>query len=97
MIKIINSSKDSVIKEFTKYQKNKRDDNIINSLFSHTNGKILEVIEISPKNDCETGKPFSKIINVEKKEQKLDFKIQLEKHLFVLEILFYLKLTKVNG
>ena len=31
VIKIINSSKDSVIKEFTKYQKNKRDDNIINS------------------------------------------------------------------
>ena len=77
VIKIINSSKDSVIKEFTKYQKNKRDDNIINSyVFTHkwkNSGSYR--VEISPKNDCETGKPFSKIINVENKpEQKLDFK-----------------------
>ena len=77
VIKIINSSKDSVIKEFTKFQKNKRDDNIINSyVFTHkwkNSGSYR--VEISPKNDCETGKPFSKIINVENKpEQKLDFK-----------------------
>ena len=84
VIKIINSSNDSTVREFTKYQKNKRDDGIINTyVFNHKWKKSGTYrLEISPKNSCETGKPFSKIINVDNKpEQKLSFKNPTGKNL----------------
>ena len=84
IIKIIKSSNDSVIKKLTKYQKNNRDDDIINSyVFNYkwkNSGRYR--LEISPKNSCETGKTFSKIINVNNKpEQKLGFKNPTGKNL----------------
>ena len=84
VIKIIKSSNDSIVKEFTKYQINKRDDGIINSyVFNHKwkeSGTYR--LEVSPKNSCETGKPFSKIINVDNTpEQKLAFKNPTGKNL----------------
>jgi hypothetical protein len=84
VIKIIKSSNDSIIREFVKYQINKREDGIINTyVFNHKwNNSGSYRIEISPKNSCETGKPFSKIINVEDKpEQKLAFKNPTGKNL----------------
>ena len=84
VIKIIKSSNDSIVKEFTKYQINKRDDGIINSyVFNHKwKDSGTYRLEVSPKNSCETGKPFSKIINVDNKpEQKLAFKNPTGKNL----------------
>ena len=77
VIKIIKSSNDSIVREFDKYQKNKREDGIINTyVFNHKwKNPGTYRLEISPKNSCETGKPFSKIIDVDNKpEQKLAFK-----------------------
>ena len=76
VIKIIKSSNDSTIRKFTKYQKNKREDSIINTyVFNHKwKNSGTYRLEITPKNSCESGKPFSKIINVDNKpEQKLAF------------------------
>lgn len=84
MIKIIKSSNDSIVSEFTKYQKNKREDGVINTyVFNHKwKNPGTYRLEISPKNSCETGKPFSKIINVDNKpEQKLAFKNPTGKNL----------------
>jgi archaellin len=77
LVEIIKSSNDSTVREFTKYQKNKRDDGVINTyVFNHKwKNPGSYRIEITPENSCETGKQFSKIINVNNKpEQKLAFK-----------------------